>query len=211
MQCDVLRSLPAIPGDSGDCLAGRSGQAIRAGDPGCDPGPVWPPCLAPVSGPRPVRIFFTSSRRPTGAARAADTAAARHYRRSSHAGRPQSRSADAKGLLPFGAATKNRQKITGGRGGFDKGTLAAALIGLSRAGRSQPDPPTSVRAAAPCQIRRSVSAGLTVWPASTGCTRARRYCQRIVDCSDWLLTVKCQTTRLLCYIATAGSVQCHLS
>ena len=48
-----------------------------------------------------------------------------------------------------------------GRGGFDKGTLAAALIGLMRAGRSQPDPPTSVRAAAPCQIRRSVRAELS--------------------------------------------------
>jgi hypothetical protein len=49
-----------------------------------------------------------------------------------------------------------------GRGGFDKGTRAAALIGLMRAGRSQPDPRASVRAAAPCQFRRSVSAGLTV-------------------------------------------------
>jgi hypothetical protein len=46
------------------------------------------------------------------------------------------------------------------RGGFDKGTLAAALIGLMRAGGSQPDSRTSVRAAAPCQIRRSVRAEL---------------------------------------------------
>jgi hypothetical protein len=49
-----------------------------------------------------------------------------------------------------------------GRGRFDKGTLAAAHIGLMRAGVSQPDPQTSVRAAAPCQIHRSVSAELTV-------------------------------------------------
>jgi hypothetical protein len=40
----------------------------------------------------------------------------------------------------------------------DKGTLATALIGLLRAGRSQPDPPTGVRAIAPYQIRRSVCA-----------------------------------------------------
>ena len=53
----------------------------------------------------------------------------------------------------LGAAI-NRESSRG-RGGFDKGTLAAAHIGLTRAGGSQPDPPTSVRAAAPCQIRHS--------------------------------------------------------
>ena len=52
-----------------------------------------------------------------------------------------------------------------GRGGFDKGTLAAALIGHLRAGRSQPDPPTSVRAAAPCQIRHSVCGERGHFPA----------------------------------------------
>jgi hypothetical protein len=48
-----------------------------------------------------------------------------------------------------------------GRGGFDKGTLAAALIGHCGQARSQPDSRTSVRAAAPCQIRRSVGAKRT--------------------------------------------------
>ena len=42
-----------------------------------------------------------------------------------------------------------------GRSGFDKGTLAMAQIGLTGAGRSQPDPPASVRAIAPCKIRCS--------------------------------------------------------
>jgi Protein of unknown function (DUF3293) len=61
-----------------------------------------------------------------------------------------------------GAAARTAGKSPG-RGGFDKGTLAAALIGLLRAGRSQPDPRTSVRAAAPCQIHHSVGAKLTVY------------------------------------------------
>ena len=50
-----------------------------------------------------------------------------------------------------------------GRCGFDKGTLAAAQIGLTRAGpKGIPIASQSVRAAAPCQIRRSVRAELAV-------------------------------------------------
>ena len=43
-----------------------------------------------------------------------------------------------------------------GRGGFDKGTLAMAHIGLMRAGQSQPDRQASLRAIAPCQIRHTL-------------------------------------------------------
>jgi hypothetical protein len=59
----------------------------------------------------------------------------------------------------FGAA--ETQAVTRAASGFDKGTLAMANIGLTGAGRSQPDPPTSVRAIAPLsKSRRSVAAKL---------------------------------------------------
>ena len=41
--------------------------------------------------------------------------------------------------------------------GLDKGTLAAALTGLLRAGRRLPGSRASVRAAAPCQVRARLS------------------------------------------------------
>jgi hypothetical protein len=44
-----------------------------------------------------------------------------------------------------------------------KGTPAAALIGHCGQARSQPDPRTSVRAAAPCQIRRSATRRCASW------------------------------------------------
>ena len=66
------------------------------------------------------------------------------------------------GLAPVGWRESNdswgrsQPRKFQGRSGFDKGTLAMAHIGLTGAGRSQPDSPTSVRAIAPCKIRRSV-------------------------------------------------------
>ena len=56
--------------------------------------------------------------------------------------------------------------LRAGRSGLDKGTLAAAHLGLERAG-SAARSPDSLRAAAPCQVRCSVrgkvgaSAGLS--------------------------------------------------
>ena len=47
-----------------------------------------------------------------------------------------------------------------GRSGLDKGTLAAAHIGLVRAGQGAARSPDSLRAAAPCQVRCSVRAGV---------------------------------------------------
>jgi hypothetical protein len=103
-------------------------------------------------GPR-VRTFCTSSRRPHGAARAAYSARTPQLPLTLPLRRRQRRSAGAKGIASGPRNPGSHQ----GRSGFDKGTLAAALIGLMRAGGSQPDPPTSIRAATPCQIRRSVT------------------------------------------------------
>ena len=75
-----------------------------------------------------------------------------------------------------------------GRGGFDKGTLAAALIGHCGQARSQPDSQTSVRAAAPCQIRHSVCPqeragrrfrplGMNLWQPNVYAV----YCQERID------------------------------
>ncbi len=47
-----------------------------------------------------------------------------------------------------------------GRRGLDKGTLAAAHIGLVRAGQQPARSPDSLRAAAPCQAHCSVRAGV---------------------------------------------------
>ena len=65
----------------------------------------------------------------------------------------QRRSAGAKGRVPSGPLKPGSHR---GRGGFDKGTLAAALIGLMRAGqkparsaRQAYGPPPLVKSAAP--------------------------------------------------------------
>ena len=55
-----------------------------------------------------------------------------------------------------GALTRARPRA--GRSGLDKGTLAAAHIGLVRAGQEAARSPDSLRAAAPCQVRCSVRA-----------------------------------------------------
>ena len=64
--------------------------------------------------------------------------------------RPGQRRAAGATAEDLGAAI-NRESFEAAAG-FDKGTLAMTHIGLTGAGRSQPDPPTSVRAIAPCQI-----------------------------------------------------------
>ena len=138
-----------------ECRASPDGgQEPDSGGQRCSAG------VPPVAGGRSVRTSCTGSRRPRRAARAADTAGAAGLPLTLPPGCASTPVGWREDLLALGP----RLEPPGGhrgRGGFDKGTLAAALIGLMRAGRSQPDPPTSVRAAAPYQIRRSVCAELT--------------------------------------------------
>ena len=84
-----------------------------------------------------------------GPARAAASAPGRHSRCRSRDGQANAGRLARKAKY-LGAAI-NRVSSSAASG-FDKGTLAMAHIGLTGAGRSQPDPPTSVRAIAPCQI-----------------------------------------------------------
>ena len=77
-----------------------------------------------------------------------------------------------------------------GRGGFDKGTLAAALIGYCGQARSQPDSRTSVRATAPCQIRRSVRAGLTLYCRRPRMQKSAATISGVVWCSVMLLSLQ---------------------
>jgi hypothetical protein len=66
-----------------------------------------------------VRTFFTFSRRPQGAARAADSAARRHSRQGSHAGVPQRRSAGPKVDPSKGAAETVSSVNSVSDGSFD--------------------------------------------------------------------------------------------
>jgi hypothetical protein len=63
------------------------------------------------------------------------------------------------GPAPVGWRNKRRMsgprstgKVPGAAAGFDKGTLAMTNIGLTGAGKGQPDSPASVRVIAPCTI-----------------------------------------------------------
>ena len=76
-----------------------------------------------------MRTFCTVSRRPHGAARAADSAP-RPSLSLALTLRGECRSAGAK--AKYGRGPRSTQGDQG-RGGFDKGTLAAARIGLKRA------------------------------------------------------------------------------
>jgi hypothetical protein len=104
-----------------------------------------------------VRTFCTVSRRPRGAARAANSARSPLLPLALPQRRRRRRSAGAKEK----SIDAGRGSTPGDQGhvGFDKGTLAAAPIGLMRAGQKAARSRASVRAAAPCKIRRSVCLG----------------------------------------------------
>jgi len=74
-------------------------------------------------------------------------------------------------LYRFKGALTRARGLRAGRSGLDKGTLAAAHLGLLRASQRQPDRRDSLRAAAPCQVRCSVRVELPV-PAGALCAGA---------------------------------------
>jgi hypothetical protein len=128
---------------------------------------VSPAGPEPPSNRIPVRTSCTGSRRPRGAARAAGP------------GRPGRTPAAAPARLASSAGRLARKAQAGAAETRGSHRAAAHLTrepsrrpssGKRGQARSQPDPRTSVRAAAPCQIRRSVCADLTNYqplPAST--------------------------------------------
>jgi hypothetical protein len=108
-----------------------------------------------------VRTSCTTSRRPRGAARAADTAPWPSLSLPLRSGR---------GPVPvgwreghsFGAA--EGQAVTQAAADLTREPSRRPKSGSCGQARSQPDPRASVRAATPCQIRHSVRAGLAVCP-----------------------------------------------
>ena len=154
MQRHVPRHDEADPSRSSRPIRRSRCVKHQAGQHSLCPGPPCPPWAPGMPCENFLYVFKAAPR----AARAADTAGAAGLPLTLPPGWPQRRSAGAK-TFPVRGRGQNRQESPG-RGAFDKGTLAAALIGHCGQARSQPDTQTSVRAAAPCQIRRSVCAKL---------------------------------------------------
>ena len=96
-----------------------------------------------------VQSFCTGSRRPHGPLAPPTRRARRSSRWRSRYGGANAGRLARKAKIPRGRSQPGSSRAAAG---FDKGTLAMAHIGLTGAGRSQPDSPDSVRAIAPCQI-----------------------------------------------------------
>ena len=87
--------------------------------------------------------------------------------------------------------------MSGSRGGFDKGTLAAALIGRPRAGEKPAQSADKRTGRRPLSNPPLCQRGTDGLPPVPEDTRASRYCQEPVDCNGWLLTLKCQANGIL--------------
>jgi hypothetical protein len=125
-----------------------------------------------------VRTSCTSSRRPRGAARAADTAGTAELPlRSRSAGLRRRSAARSKERV-----RRNPRKART-RGGFDTGTPRGGSIGLIRATWKAARSQASVQPPPPCKIRRSVSRETGRLPC-VPTSQLSRYCQEVVDFGD---------------------------